>query len=318
MSRIRAAFSHPAPLWAGLVLCLTAGITTPASPQLVRASPSASARGAPAFAPGTGPVVVVDEGHQNFHTLGGRFYAFGRLVANDGFVVRPGRGRVTPEALAGVRVFVISNALAERNRDDWALPTPSAFDSAEIATLRAWVETGGSLAPFADHSPFPGAASDLASTFGFLLANGFALHLPDGNGDFTLQRARGELRPHPILDGRGRDTRVDSLRVFTGEAFRSDAAVETLLVLGSNCDLLLPQVAWQFSSLTPRMSAAGMMQGAVRRFGRGRVGMFGEAAMFTAQRAGPSRSPMGMNAPNAPQNAQFVRNVIRWLAGVQL
>jgi hypothetical protein len=276
----------------------------------------APALGSPAFAAGAGPVVAVDEGHYNFHTLSGRFYAFGRLVASDGFVTRPGRGKFTPQALAGVKVLVIANALAERNREDWMLPTPSAFDSAEIATVRTWVANGGSLLLIADHMPFPGAASDLAAAFGFMLGNGFAFHMPDENGDFTLRRARGELRPHPILNGGNREPRVDSVRVFTGEAFRSQAPVETLLVLGRDFDLLLPQVAWQFSPLTPRVSAAGMMQGAVRRFGRGRVAMFGEAAMFTAQLAGPSRMPMGMNAPAAPQNARLVRNVIRWLAGV--
>jgi hypothetical protein len=294
-----------------------AGITKPASSQQVPDSSFTADLGAPAFAPGKGPVVLVDEGHENFHTLGGRFYAFGRLVASDGFVTRPGRGRITAQGLEGVKVLVVSNALAERNRDDWMLPTPSAFDSAEVATVRAWVENGGGLLLIADHMPFPGAASDLAAAFGFLLVNGFALRMPDEDGDFMLQRARGELRPHPILDGSGREPRVDSLRVFTGEAFRSRAAVETLLVLGPGCDLILPQVAWQFSPLTPRLSAQGMMQGAVRRFGRGRVGMFGEAAMFTAQLAGSNRRPMGMNAPAAPQNARFVRNVVRWLAGVK-
>lgn len=59
--------------------------------------------GEPAFAPGKGPVIMADEAHQNFHTLGGRFQAFGRLVARDGFVTRPGRGRFTTEASASQR-----------------------------------------------------------------------------------------------------------------------------------------------------------------------------------------------------------------------
>lgn len=289
---------------------------TPGWPQQVADSSFAPVLGAPAFPRGQGPVVVVDEGHQNFHTLGGRFYAFGKLVERDGFVTRRGQGRFTPEALADVKLLVVSNALSERNKDDWMLPTPSAFDSAEIATVRAWVENGGSLLLIADHMPFPGAASDLAAAFGFLLGNGFAFE-PDENGDFTLRRSRGELRSHAIFGGRGREPRIDSVRVFTGEAFRSAVAVETLLVLGRNVDLLLPQVAWQFSPLTPRMSAAGMMQGAVRHYGRGRVGVFGEAAMFSAQLAGRNRMPMGMNSPDAPENARFVRNVVRWLAGVR-
>ena len=47
----------------------------------------------------------------------------------------------------------------------------------------------------------------------------------------------------------------------------------------------------------------------------GRVAVFGEAAMFTAQLAGPNAAPMGMNAPIAGQNARFALHVMRWLAG---
>jgi hypothetical protein len=284
--------------------------------QQVPDSSFAPALGTPAFPRGTGPVVLVDEGHHNFHTLGGRFYAFGRLVASDGFVTRPSQGRITSQSLAGAKILVISNALAERNVDDWMLPTPSAFDSSEIATIRGWVQDGGGLLLIADHMPFPGAVSDLAAAFGFQLANGFLFKMPDEDGDFTLSRSRGELRPHPITDGKLREARIDSVHVFTGEGFRSVAPVETLLVIRGPLQLLMPQVAWQFSPLTPRLSATGLMQGAVRRFGKGRVGMFGEAAMFSAQLAGPHREPMGMNSPAAPQNARFVRNVVRWLAQV--
>ena len=80
--------------------------------------------------------------------------------------------------------------------------------------------------------------------------------------------------------------------------------------------LLLPEVAWQFSPLTPRTRADGMLHGAVLRHGRGRVDVFGEAAMFSAQLAGPQRRPMGMNDPGAPQNPQFLLNVMHWLTGV--
>ena len=40
----------------------------------------------------------------------------------------------------------------------------------------------------------------------------------------------------------------------------------------------------------------------------------GEAAMFSAQRAGPQAANlMGFNNPSAHQNGQFVLNVLRWL-----
>ena len=47
---------------------------------------------------------------------------------------------------------------------------------------------------------------------------------------------------------------------------------------------------------------------------KGRAAFFGEAAMFSAQLAGADRAPMGMNSPGAEQNAQFVLNLLHWLA----
>jgi hypothetical protein len=44
--------------------------------------------------------------------------------------------------------------------------------------------------------------------------------------------------------------------------------------------------------------------------------VFGEAAMLTAQLAGPQRVPVGMNAPEAAHHSRLVLNTVRWLAGV--
>ena len=57
-----------------------------------------------------------------------------------------------------------------------------------------------------------------------------------------------------------------------------------------------------------------LMQGALVRHGRGRVAVFGEAAMFSAQLSGPEERPMGMNHPSAAQNYRFALNVLRWLS----
>ena len=50
--------------------------------------------------------------------------------------------------------------------------------------------------------------------------------------------------------------------------------------------------------------------------GKGRVAIFGEAAMFSAQLAGPQKRPMGMNDPVAKQNPQFLLNIMHWLSGL--
>jgi hypothetical protein len=49
-------------------------------------------------------------------------------------------------------------------------------------------------------------------------------------------------------------------------------------------------------------------------YGKGRVVVFGEAAMFTAQLQGKSK--VGMNEKSASQNFQFLLNVMHWLDGI--
>ena len=61
-----------------------------------------------------------------------------------------------------------------------------------------------------------------------------------------------------------------------------------------------------------------MLQGAVIHYGKGRVAVFGEAAMFSAQEyiTNDERVLMGMNRSDAAQNPQFLLNVMHWLSGL--
>lgn len=272
--------------------------------------------GAPVFTPGTGPTVRIDGGHHNFHTMEGRYLPFARILQRDGYIVQSQHTRFTRTDLDRTTILVISNALAKENEHDWNLPTPSAFDSAEIAAVRSWVNDGGALWLIADHMPFPGAAGQLAAAFGILMGNGFALDARTEEGRMRFTRSEGTLADHPITRGRNSSERIDSVVSFTGQAFRLEVPGDKLMGLGHNVMLLMPEVAWQFSKLTPRISASGMLQGAAIRFGKGRVAVFGEAAMFTAQLAGPNRAPAGMNDPTALQNPQFLLNVAHWLSGL--
>lgn len=297
-------------------LIATIILSTPSEAQQVADTLFNPNVGAPAFKGGAGPTVLIDEGHYNFHTMDGRYLPFARLLQRDGYVVKPRGGKFTRTDLDHARILVVSNALAKENEDDWNLPTPSAFDSAEIATVRNWVDGGGSLLLIADHMPFPGAAGLLAAEFGILMGNGFALDAGTLDGRICFIRSAGTLAEHPITQGRNPSERIDSVTAFTGQAFRLEGAGEGLMTFGHDVVLLMPEVAWQFSKLTPSMSASRMLQGAVVRFGKGRVAVFGEAAMFSAQVAGPNRIPAGMNDPRAPQNGQFLLNVVHWLSGL--
>jgi hypothetical protein len=296
---------------------MLAAMAAPAGAQQVADSAFAPSIARPAYAEGAGPLVLVDEAHTNFHTTDGRYYAFAQTLRRDGYQVRGLRAPFTPRALADAQVLVIANALHASNDQNWSLPTPSAFTPEEIAAVEAWVCDGGSLLLIADHMPFPGAAAELAAAFGVTMGNGFAYDASEEESKMRFARGDGSLADHPVTRGRDAAERVDSVFAFTGQAFRVTApGAEPLMTLAAGSVLLLPQVAWQFTAETPRAQVGGQLQGAVVRHGRGRVAVFGEAAMFSAQRAGPQRQPMGMNDPRAPQNVQFLLNVMHWLTGV--
>jgi len=262
------------------------------------------------------PVVALDEAHHNFHTVAGRYAPFVALLRRDGYQVVPFRSPFSEASLRGVDVLVIANPLHASNDSAgrWVLPTPSAFTDEEIAALGAWVERGGSLLLIADHMPFAGAAERLAAAFGIHYTNGFARDSTRDN-QLPFRRSDGTLADHAITRGRDSTERVDSVISFTGSAFQADRGA-ALMTFGPAARSLNPRIAWQFDSTTARVDVGGWRQGATLRPGRGRVAAFGEAAMFSAQLGGPNRAPVGMNAPIAAQNPQFLLNTMHWLTGL--
>ena len=272
----------------------------------------------PAFGQDAGPEILVDAAHGNFHTIDGRFAAFAELLTLDGYRVRSADEPVTSELLEPAAVYVISNAVYGGQDAEWILPTPPAFAPDEIAALVDWVREGGSLLLIADHMPFPGSTADLAARFGIVFHNGYAVKGLHEGGSLSFTRSSGLLADHPITRGRSESEAIESVTSFTGQAFRSVVPVQALMSMPDDWQVLLPVEAGVFDEATPVISARGLMQGAVLNFGAGRVALFGEAAMFTAQswsRDGMV-GRMGMNHPDAAENAQFVLNVMHWLSGL--
>lgn len=268
----------------------------------------------PEYKAGKGPVVFIDEGHQNFHTASGRYSAFAQLLERDGYTVKGYEGQLERDRLSEGRILVIANALNELNTNDWFLPTPSAFTEAEIETTRQWVEDGGSLFLIADHMPMAGAATDLAAAFGFGFTNGFAVDT-SARGPSFFYRNDSTLRESILTSGRSVEENVDHVVTFTGQAFRIPARAVPVLVFDSRYVNLLPDTAWVFDDKTRRYSAEGLSQGAFMEYGKGRICVFGEAAMFTAQLAGPQEIRVGMNSDFASENYRLLLNIIHWLDG---
>lgn len=305
------------------------GLTPSVAAQQVADTAFVPAVRRPAYGPGAGPALCLDEAHHNFHTLDQRFWAFGRLASRDGFRVAPLRERFTVASLGRCSILVIANAQpSDVAWNDYPSPTPPAFTSEEVSAVSQWVNGGGSLLLIADHMPLAGAAASLAAAFGVSFTDGFAVPgFSDAAGRDsafaipTLFRSTdATLANHPIARGRDASEAVTQVRSFTGQAFRAlpgmPGLLDPVLVLPTSYVSLEPRIAWRFEASTPVRPVGGWLQGATRRPGRGRVALFGEAAMFSAQVNGPQRRPMGMNAPLAEQNPQFVLNVLHWLAGL--
>src|SRR5262249_38748784 len=274
----------------------------------------------PAYPSGKGPHVIVDGGHHNFHTADGRYLPFAELLRRDGYRVSGSTSVFTTDLLKSAAILVVANALAAVNAEkggNWMLPPPGAFTAEEIAAVKRWVEAGGALFLIVDHMPMPGAAGDLGRAFGVEFSNGFAgLKDETGIGPMAFTLAQGTLKKGPWSEGRSAQERVETVMTFTGSAFYPGPKVTPVLVFPDGFVSLTPEGAFQFKPETPRVPIAGWCQGAVVIVGQGRVAIFGEAAMFTAQLAGPGKNRMGMNAPEAKKNYQFLLNVIHWLSNV--
>lgn len=107
-----------------------------------------------------------------------------------------------------------------------------------------------------------------------------------------FRRADGRLLDHPVAEG------IESVGTFLGSAFRVEGGHVPLLRLSTTA------VARPVQSTQPHPEEediGGWLQGALVEAGQGRVGIFAEAALFTAQVRG--QLVMGMNAPEGRGSA---------------
>lgn len=261
----------------------------------------------PLYRQGEGPVLMIDAGHFNFHTLDDKFAPFGKIASLDGFKVKRHTGSITGSSLSDVRILVIANALHEENTERWAQPVLPAFKPEEVEHILEWVRSGGRLFLIADHMPFPGAVASLAKAFGFEFYDGFAMRRPRRNFD-QFTRANGMLTSNRLTELHGP---LDSIVSFTGQAFRIPEGATSVITMDSSYKILMPEVAWEFNDEMKILPAEGLSQLAYRPFGAGKVVISGEAVMFTAQRVGDVR--IGIHASFAPYNLQLLLNILEWL-----
>jgi hypothetical protein len=261
------------------------------------------------------PRVGIDESHKNFHTKDGRYKPFAALIASDGFTVGAAP-KFTLDALKRIDILVIANALGN---EDWDKPEP-AFSAAECDAVRDWVGAGGALLLIADHAPFGDSAAALAKRFDVDMGRGFVADRKNSIQNPTLLVFSGEnglLGDHAIIRGRNGRERVRTIFAFTGQSLSVPKDGTALMKMGKDAvEMATREELRDFASgKQVGKSVVGRAQGIAMPFGKGRIAIFGEAAMFSAQRAGSGAQAfkMGMNA-EGNDDRQFALNVMHWLA----
>lgn len=263
---------------------------------------------------GNGPIVLFDAAHFNVHTAEDD-KGLADLMTSNGYTVKPNQSRFTPEVLQGNQILIIINARAAGFDAPMTERAKPAFKKEECEAVREWVRAGGGLLLSADHWPIGDAMEILSLEFGVSMGKG---HTSDpvnsdtqlgGISTLVFSRENKLLGDHPVTRGRNDKERVNRIVAFTGQSLAGPKGSVAFMILGDT--------AYDESPPPERKKspATGRAQGIALEFGKGRVVVLGEAAMLTAQIAGPRNRPMGMSAPNN-DDRQLALNIMHWLSRV--
>jgi len=129
-----------------------------------------------------------------------------------------------------------------------------------------------------------------------------------------FKREDGSLSDHPIIEGRTPSEKVNTVATFTGTAFKITRPYEPIVTIRSDKILWMPEKLYEFTENTPHLNVRGWHQGAVAELNLGKIAVFSEAAMFTAQIFAQGKVKVGMNHRQAEDNAQLLLNVLHWLS----
>jgi hypothetical protein len=130
----------------------------------------------------------------------------------------------------------------------------------------------------------------------------------NNRGFIVYTRESGRLADHAITRGKNDRERVNKVIAFTGQSLKGPADSFAFMKLADSAVDAMP------GENSKPISAAGRAQGIAMKFGKGRAVFLGEAAMLSAQLAGPEQRKFGMNLPGT-DNRQLGLNIMRWLSG---
>ncbi|HKA22298.1 MAG TPA: hypothetical protein VKN18_28730 [Blastocatellia bacterium] len=263
------------------------------------------------------PRVLFDEAHNN-DTSSGRYKPFTDLITSDGYRVTTNSTRFSSRTLKDYQILVIVNASGPSASRD-----ASAFTEEECDVASKWVNDGGSLLLITDQAPYSTAVAELAKRFAVDLTKGYTVepvHFNKESSDQTeivFTREEGLVGDHAITNGRDPNERINRVICFTGTSLKGPEGSVSFLKLASTAmDVLPPErkatVTGEASSDHRPVTAAGRAIGVAFGFGKGRIVVFTEAAMLTAQ-VTPGGIRFGMNF-GGTDNRQLALNTMHWLS----
>src|SRR5262245_53552410 len=107
----------------------------------------------------SGPMVAIDESHNNFHTASGQYKPFADLLTSDGYRVSALTRKFEPGVFTGIDVLVIANANARRFN-------APAYTEPECDGASDWMQDGSALMLISDYAPIGTSAAHLDKRHG--------------------------------------------------------------------------------------------------------------------------------------------------------
>lgn len=260
------------------------------------------------------PIILFDEGHNNFHTTKGLYQPFANLVRNDGYELRTLTTPVTAKVLSSASIYVIANAKGKGDLND----TP-AFTEDETEIIKNWVIDGGSLMLIADHFPFGSAVENLGYRLGIEFQKGLvqdSMYYDKKSNDHSQLEFSKEnklLTEHAITKG------ISKVITFTGQSIKcKDTSSVSFLTLSDAAYDMTPNTKVTKDGDDTRVevtydnpqSAKERSQGIALKLGKGKIVCLGEAAMLTAQK-NRDNNKVGMNYNS--DNKKLALNIMHWL-----
>ena len=232
--------------------------------------------GAPTYEANEGPLIMIDAAHKNFFIQSHLIKPLVDLLLNDGYRVSFLDKEFTKENLNQAKVLVVMTALPFDFATESSAANKSTFSKNELNELQMWVNNGGSLLVFSEHTPFDQAINPLLRKFEIESSIGYTIDTinydkTELNQGMIIFEDNNLNNNHPIVNGKYKVKRLVS---FGGSAL-TGSKYENILKLGKSSLNVeySPDIGFE---------GKGNSQGIAGMYGSGKVAAFGDSNGFTA------------------------------------